>query len=243
MKMVISIFAVVFNQLMEFLQSVLDFFLNLDQHLFTMIVDYGVWIYLILFLIIFVETGLVVMPFLPGDSLLFAAGTFCAGVIGSTGETASLNLWLILALLTVAAITGDSLNYYLGKNLGLKMLNWKFRGNRLVNPKYIEQTQDFYKKNGPKTIIIARFVPIVRTFAPFVAGIGSMNYSTFFRFNIIGGIIWVFSLTLLGYFFGNIPIVQENFETVIFGIIGISILPMVWEFINAKFIKNRTKRD
>ncbi len=224
---------------MEFLQTVLDFFLNLDKHLFTMIMDYGLWIYLILFLIIFVETGLVVMPFLPGDSLLFAAGTFCAGVIGATGETASLNLWLILFLLTVAAILGDTLNYYLGKNVGLRMLNWKLGDKQLVNPKYIDQTQAFYSKNGPKTIIIARFVPIVRTFAPFVAGIGSMNYSTFIKYNVIGAFVWVWSLTLMGYFFGNLPIVQENFETVIFGIIGISLLPMVWEYVNAKFLKKR----
>lgn len=222
---------------MELLQTILDFFLNLDQHLHTMIVDYGFWIYLILFLIIFVETGLVVMPFLPGDSLLFAAGTFCAGVISSNGEEANLNLWLILGLLTVAAILGDSLNYYLGKRVGLKMLQMKFRGKEIVNRKYIEQTQDFYEKNGPKTIIIARFVPIVRTFAPFVAGIGSMHYGTFIRYNVIGAFIWVFGLTLVGYFFGNIPIVKENFETVIFGIIGISLLPMVWEFINAKYLK------
>lgn len=225
---------------MEFIQSVLDFFLNLDKHLFTMILDYGVWIYLILFLIIFVETGLVVMPFLPGDSLLFAAGTFCAGVIGASGEVASLNLWLVLGLLFVAAVLGDTLNYYLGKNIGLKILGWKIGEKQLVNPKYIVQTQEFYEKNGPKTIIIARFVPIVRTFAPFVAGIGSMNYSTFIKYNIIGGFVWVFGLTLLGYFFGNMPIVQENFETVIIGIIVISILPMVWEFISAKRKKNKT---
>lgn len=222
---------------MDFIQSVLDFFLNLDKHLFTMILDYGVWIYLILFLIIFVETGLVVMPFLPGDSLLFAAGTFCAGVIGASGEVASLNLWLVLGLLFVAAVLGDTLNYYLGKNIGLKILGLKIGEKQLVNPKYIAQTQEFYEKNGPKTIIIARFVPIVRTFAPFVAGIGSMNYFTFIKYNIIGGFVWVFSLTLLGYFFGNMPIVQENFETVIIGIIVISILPMIWEFISAKYIK------
>lgn len=222
---------------MEFLQSALHFFLHLDDHLFAMIMEYGVWIYFILFLIIFVETGLVVMPFLPGDSLLFAAGTFCAGVTATSGETANLNLWLVLALLSVAAILGDSLNYYLGQKIGLKILNWKIGERQLVNPKYIEQTQEFYKKNGPKTIIIARFVPIVRTFAPFVAGIGSMNYSTFIRFNIIGGLVWIFGLVLAGYFFGNIPIVKDNFETVIFGIIGISLLPMVWEFIKSKMKK------
>ncbi|MBF5026250.1 DedA family protein [Planobacterium oryzisoli] len=226
---------------MELLQSALDFFLNLDKHLFTMIVDYGVWVYLILFLIIFVETGLVIMPFLPGDSLLFAAGTFCAGVIGQNGETASLNLFLVLFLLIVAAILGDTVNYTLGKKVGLKALAWKIGDKQLVNPKYILQTQEFYKKNGPKTIIIARFVPIVRTFAPFVAGIGSMHYSTFIRYNVIGALVWVLSLTLAGYFFGNIPIVKENFETVIFGIIGISLLPMVWEFINAKYLTKKEK--
>lgn len=226
---------------MELIQSILDFFLNLDKHLFTMIVDYGLWIYLILFLIIFVETGLVVMPFLPGDSLLFAAGTFCAGVVGASGDVASLNLWLVLGLLFVAAVLGDSLNYYLGKNIGLKILGWKIGEKQLVNPKYIAQTQEFYEKNGPKTIIIARFVPIVRTFAPFVAGIGSMNYRTFIKYNVIGGFVWVFGLTLLGYFFGNMPVVQENFETVIIGIIVISILPMIWEFISAKIKKNKAE--
>ncbi len=226
---------------MEIIQSVLDFFLNLDKHLFTMIVDYGLWIYLILFLIIFVETGLVVMPFLPGDSLLFAAGTFCAGVTGASGEVASLNLWLVLGLLFIAAVLGDSLNYYFGKNIGLRILGWKIGEKQLVNPKYIAQTQAFYEKNGPKTIIIARFVPIVRTFAPFVAGIGSMNYKTFIKYNIIGGFVWVFGLTLLGYFFGNMPIVQENFETVIIGIIVISILPMIWEFISTKLKKNKAE--
>ncbi|MBD8018077.1 DedA family protein [Kaistella pullorum] len=226
---------------MELIQSILDFFLNLDKHLFTMIVDYGLWIYLILFLIIFVETGLVVMPFLPGDSLLFAAGTFCAGVVGASGDVASLNLWLVLGLLFVAAVLGDSLNYYLGKNIGLKILGWKIGEKQLVNPKYIAQTQEFYEKNGPKTIIIARFVPIVRTFAPFVAGIGSMNYKTFIKYNVIGGFVWVFGLTLLGYFFGNMPVVQENFETVIIGIIVISILPMIWEFISAKIKKNKAE--
>lgn len=221
---------------MEFLQSILDFFMHLDDHLQTMILDYGIWIYLILFLIIFVETGLVVMPFLPGDSLLFAAGTFCAGVIG---EGASLNLWLILILLSIAAILGDTLNYYLGKNIGLKILQWKIAGKTLVKKEYIQQTQDFFIKHGPKTIIIARFVPIVRTFAPFVAGIGSMHYRTFIRYNVIGGLVWVWGLTLAGYFFGNLPFVKNHFETVIFGIIGFSLLPMVFEFIKAKMKKNK----
>ncbi len=226
---------------MDFLHSFLDFFLHLDDHLFTMIQDYGNWIYAILFLIIFVETGLVVMPFLPGDSLLFAAGTFCVGVTNEAGETVSLSLMLVLGLLIVAAILGDGVNYYLGKTLGNRMLKTKFRGKQLVNPKYIEQTHKFYEKHGPKTIIIARFVPIVRTFAPFVAGIGEMTYSKFIRFNIIGGVLWVVSLTLAGYFFGSLPFVKNNFEIVIFGIIGLSIVPMIFEFIRAKINSKKQK--
>jgi membrane-associated protein len=192
------------------------------------------WIYGILFLIIFVETGLVVMPLLPGDSLLFAAGTFCAGVVNN-GETAELNLLLVLGLLIVAAILGDGLNYYLGKTIGLKALTWKLGNRQIVQQKYIDQTQAFFEKHGSKTIIIARFVPIVRTFAPFVAGIGKMSYRNFFRYNVIGGIAWVTGLTLLGYFFGNLEFVRKNFEIVIFGIIGISLLPMVIEILRAKF--------
>jgi membrane-associated protein len=222
---------------MEILKSFLDFFLHLDKHLFDLIIDYGFWIYAILFLIIFVETGLVVMPLLPGDSLLFAAGTFCAGVVNE-GKTAELNIWIVLSLLIVAAILGDGLNYFFGKTIGLKVLSWKIRGKQIVKQKYIDQTHAFYEKHGPKTIIIARFVPIVRTFAPFVAGIGEMSYSKFIRFNIIGGIAWVIGLTLMGYFFGNLEFVQKNFETVIFGIIGLSILPMIIEVIRAKFKKS-----
>ena len=218
---------------MEILKSLLDFILHLDKHLFDLILNYGIWIYAILFLIIFVETGLVVMPLLPGDSLLFAAGTFCAGVV-QHGKTAELNLWLVLVLLIVAAILGDGLNYFLGKTIGLKVLSWKIKGRQIVKQKYIDQTHAFYEKHGPKTIIIARFVPIVRTFAPFVAGIGEMSYAKFIRFNIIGGVAWVIGLTLMGYFFGNLEFVQKNFETVIFGIIGLSILPMIIEIIRAK---------
>lgn len=223
---------------MDVLKSILDFILHLDDHLFAMIQDYGTWIYGILFLIIFVETGLVIMPLLPGDSLLFAAGTFCAGVVNEAGEKAELNLWLVLGLLIVAAIIGDGLNYFFGRTIGLKVLHWKIRGRQLVKQKYIDQTHEFYEKHGPKTIIIARFVPIVRTFAPFVAGIAEMKYSKFIRFNIIGGVAWVIGLTLLGYFFGNLPFVQENFETVIFGIIGLSLLPMVIEILRAKMRKS-----
>lgn len=218
---------------MTLLKDFLDFFLHLDVHLFALIQDYGMWIYGILFLIIFVETGLVVMPLLPGDSLLFAAGTFCAGVVNN-GETAELNLFIVLALLIVAAILGDGLNYYLGKTIGLKVLTWKIGNRQIVQQKYIDQTQAFFEKHGSKTIIIARFVPIVRTFAPFVAGIGNMSYRNFLRYNVIGGISWVTGLTLLGYFFGNLEFVRKNFEIVIFGIIGISLLPMIIEFLRAK---------
>jgi membrane-associated protein len=218
---------------MTLLKDFLDFFLHLDTHLFALIQDYGMWIYGILFLIIFVETGLVVMPLLPGDSLLFAAGTFCAGVVNN-GETAELNLLLLLGLLIVAAILGDGLNYYLGKTIGLKALTWKIGNRQIVQQKYIDQTQAFFEKHGSKTIIIARFVPIVRTFAPFVAGIGNMSYRNFFRYNVIGGIAWVTGLTLLGYFFGNLEFVRKNFEIVIFGIIGISLLPMIIEILRAK---------
>ncbi len=218
---------------MDIIHQLIDFILHLDAYLFTMIMDYGNWIYLILFLIVFVETGLVVMPLLPGDSLLFAAGTFCAGVV-QNGQTAELNIMIIIPLLICAALIGDNLNYYVGKNIGLKVMQWKIRGRQLVKQAYIDKTQSFYDKHGPKTIIIARYVPIVRTFAPFVAGVGQMKYFKFLKFSIIGSITWVFALTLLGYFFGNLPIVQRNFEIVIFGIIGLSLLPMLIEYIKAK---------
>ena len=218
---------------MNIIQQLIDFILHLDAHLFTLIMDYGNWIYLILFMIVFVETGLVVMPLLPGDSLLFAAGTFCAGVV-QQNQTAELNLWIVIPLLCTAAFIGDNLNYYIGKNIGLKVMQWRIRGRQIVKQSYIDKTQAFYDKHGPKTIILARYVPIVRTFAPFVAGVGEMKYFKFLKYSIIGGITWVFALTLLGFFFGNLPIVQENFETVIFGIIGLSLLPMLIEFIRAK---------
>ena len=218
---------------MNIIQQLIDFILHLDAHLFALIMDYGNWIYLILFMIVFVETGLVVMPLLPGDSLLFAAGTFCAGVV-QNGQTAELSLWIVIPLLCTAAFIGDNLNYYIGKNIGLKVMQWKIRGRQIVKQSYIDKTHAFYDKHGPKTIIFARYVPIVRTFAPFVAGVGEMKYFKFLKYSVIGGITWVFALTLLGYFFGNLPIVQRNFETVIFGIIGLSLLPMLIEFIRAK---------
>jgi len=222
---------------MEIFNYLFDFILNLDNHLFKLILDYGIWIYAILFLIIFIETGLVVMPFLPGDSLLFAAGTFCAGVQNNTGQTAELNLGIILLLLTIAAVLGDAANYFLGKKFGLKFLKFKFKNRLIINPKYIDKTHDFYEIHGSKTIIIARFVPIVRTFAPFVAGIGNMTYGKFVRYNIIGGFLWVICLVFLGYFFGNLDFVKNNFEIVIFGIIGLSLLPMLFEIIRNTYKK------
>ena len=202
----------------------LDFFLHLDDKLFTIINDYGTTTYVILFLIIFVETGLVIWPFLPGDSLLFAAGAFAGAGL--------LNIALIIVLLFVAAFLGDTVNYFIGKKLGLRILQKKLKsGKQLVKQEYIDKTHEFYDKHGPKTIILARFVPIVRTFAPFVAGIGEMNYKKFISYNIIGGAIWVTGLSLLGFFFGNLPIVKENFEMVILGIIFVSVLPIIIEFI------------
>ncbi|WP_047419853.1 VTT domain-containing protein [Cellulophaga sp. Hel_I_12] len=220
----------------------LDFILNLDQHLFALVLDYGIWIYIILFLIVFMETGLVLMAFLPGDILLFTAGTFCAGVQNDVGQTAELNLLIVLFLLTLAAILGDNLNYYIGKNLGLKLLNCKIKDKPLINPTYTIKTNEFYARHGSKTIIIARFLPVIRTFAPFVAGIGTMTYSKFVRFNVIGAFVWVFSLVFLGYFFGNLPFVKQNFETVIFGIIVLSLVPILLEIYRNKPKKTDIKK-
>lgn len=211
------------------LKESLDFFLHLDDSLAGLIAEYGPAIYLILFLIIFVETGLVVMPFLPGDSLLFAAGSLAA--------MGHLDIALLLVLLFVAAVLGDSLNYFLGKNIGLRVLRWKIGKRQLVKQKYIDKTHDFYEKHGPRALIIARFVPIVRTFAPFVAGIGMMHYKKFFVFNVVGAFIWIFSLTLAGYFFGSIPFVKENFELVVLGVIALSVVPVIYALIKSRMKK------
>ena len=209
---------------MSAIYSLLDFILHIDNYLFLLIQDYGIWVYGILFLIVFVETGLVFMPLLPGDSLLFAAGSFCAGV-QIDNDLAQLNLLVVLLLLIIAAILGDALNFWVGQKYAL------------LKEKHLQQTQDFFEKHGSKTIIIARFVPIVRTFAPFTAGLANMRYSVFLKFNVVGGISWVLGLTLLGYFFGNLTIVRENFETVIFGIIGLSLLPMIIAIVKEKLAK------
>jgi membrane-associated protein len=221
---------------MNALCQLLDFILHIDNYLFLLIQDYGNWIYGILFLIVFVETGLVFMPLLPGDSLLFAAGTFCAGV-QIDNDLAQLNLFVVLGLLMTAAILGDALNFWIGQKYGRKLAQMQIGQYRILKEKHLQQTQAFFEKHGSKTIIIARFVPIVRTFAPFTAGLANMRYSTFLKFNVIGGVSWVLGLTLLGYFFGNLEVVRNNFETVIFGIIGLSLLPMLMAIAKEKMAK------
>lgn len=212
--------------LVEILTGVISFILHIDTHLGQIIAQYGVLSYAILFVIIFIETGLVFTPFLPGDSLLFAAGTFAA--IGS------FNIVFLLLLLFAAAFLGDSANYWIGHFFGQKLID---NPRVPINQEHIDKTQKFYDKYGGKTIFLARFVPIVRTFAPFVAGIGKMDYKKFLSYNASGGFVWVFGMTLLGYFFGNIPVVRENFSIVILAIIALSVAPGVVEFVRAK-LKN-----
>lgn len=213
---------------MEAIESLIDFILHIDQHLEYFINAYGYWVYAILFLIIFVETGVVVMPFLPGDSLLFAAGMLAA-------QQNDLNVWIVIGLLLIAAIAGDSLNYSIGKKFGMKVTRIKIFGKQFVQQEHIDKTHSFYEKYGSKTIVIARFVPIVRTLAPFVAGIGRMGYQTFLTYNVLGAIIWVVGVTLVGYFLGNIPIIKDNFSKVVIGIIILSLLPIIYEFVKAKY--------
>jgi membrane-associated protein len=193
--------------------------------------QYGTLTYLILFLIIFTETGIVVFPFLPGDSLLFVAGTLAAQTVNPGSPETLLNIWYLLPLLFIAAFLGDNLNYFIGDYLGPRVFREDFR---FLKRKYLEQTQAFYAKHGGKTIIMARFVPIVRTFAPFVAGVGTMKYSYFISYSIAGALLWVISLTTLGYLFGNIPIVKNNFTLVIYGIILLSVLPPAFQFLKSK---------
>lgn len=206
-----------------------DFIRHLDVHLEGIMREYQLATYLILALIIFCETGLVVTPFLPGDSLLFAAGAIVA-------KTGILNVWLLIPLLFLAAILGDNVNYAFGRYLGNRVFT---RDYWFLKRRYIDKTQEFYDKYGGRTLVIARFVPIVRTFAPFVAGVGNMPYRRFIGYCIGGGTLWVTSLTLAGYFFGQLPVVKNNFELVIFGIIGVSLLPIAVEFIRARMAAKR----
>ena len=209
---------------MELIRSLFDFVLHIDKNLELLISQYGVWLYLILFVIVFCETGLVVTPFLPGDSLLFAAGALAA----STGE---LNVFILWVLLCVAAVLGDTVNYAIGKKLGVSI----FSDNaRVLKTQYLRKTEAFYEKHGNKTIILARFVPIVRTFAPFVAGVGSMQYRRFITYNVIGGVVWVTLFLTVGYLVGNIPIIKNNFSLVTILIIIVSVVPMVLEVLKER---------
>lgn len=201
--------------------DLIDIILHIDKYLNIIITNYGVLTYLLLFFVIFMETGFVFTPFLPGDSLLFASGAFAAA--------GSLNIFLIFIIFSVASILGDTVNYWIGNYFGKKVFSTK-----LVNEKYYEKTRDFYKKYGNKTILLARFVPIIRTFAPFIAGIGKMDYFKFLSFNVIGGILWVTLFTLAGYFFGRMSIIKENFSIVIIAIILVSFIPVVIEYIKHK---------
>lgn len=211
--------------------EIINFFLHLDSYLATIINLFGGWTYVIIFAIIFAETGLVVTPFLPGDSLLF--------IIGTLAGSEYLNIWLVYIVLLTAAILGDTVNYWIGHHFGAKVFSSE--NSKLFNKSYLEKTRVFYEKHGGKTIILARFVPIIRTFAPFVAGIGKMHYGTFLFYNVVGGFAWVTSLVFAGYFFGGLEIIKDNFEYAVFGIVGISLLPMLFEYI--KHRREKRKED
>lgn len=206
------------------LKNIADIFFNLDSYIAVAIQSYGVFVYFLIFAIIFIETGLVIMPFLPGDSLLFISGTFSA--------SGALNVYVLFFGLSIAAILGDTINYWLGNYFGEKVFS------KFIKKENIEKTKAFYEKHGKKTIILARFVPIIRTFAPFVAGIGKMKYSTFLIYNIIGGISWVALFIFAGYFFGNIPLVKDNLTLVILVIIFVSLIPVVMEYFKNKRTKS-----
>jgi membrane-associated protein len=211
---------------MEFITTLIDILVHLDEYLAEVVQNYGVWTYLLLFIVIFCETGLVITPFLPGDSLLFAAGALAA--------LGGLNIVWLIILLSLTAILGDTVNYWIGNYIGPRA----FSGNiRFLRKEYLDRTHAFYERHGGKTIILARFIPIVRTFAPFVAGIGAMIYGRFLTYNIVGGIAWVMLFTLAGYYFGNLPVVQHNFSLVIVAIIAISLAPMVFEFLKSRLAK------
>ena len=212
--------------------SFIDLFLHLDKHVESFFLNYQTLSYFLICLILFCETGLVVTPFLPGDSLLFAVGATIAKV-------GILNIWLMIPLMIIAVLLGDNVNYFMGKFIGNRLFESEnLFLKKFLKREYLTKTEDFYEKNGGKTVIIARFVPIIRTFAPFVAGIGAMDYRKYIGYCIAGGIFWVTGLTLLGYYFGQLEFVKKNFEFVVLGIIGISVLPMVFEVVKAKMSKN-----
>ena len=208
---------------LEIIRTLIDFILHIDDHLVELVSTYGTETYLFLFLIIFVETGVVIMPFLPGDSLIFAGAALSAN--------GSLNIFILFFVVFFAAVIGDTVNYHIGKAFGNKLINWN---NRFIKKEYIEKTSHFFERHGGKSIIIARFVPIIRTFAPFVAGIGKMHYLKFLSYNVIGAVLWVLLICIAGFFFGNIPFVKDNFSIVIIAIILISLLPAVIGAVKAK---------
>lgn len=214
---------------MDWIMSMVDFVLHIDRHLVVLAANYGVWLYVVLFIVVFCETGLVVTPFLPGDSLLFASGALAAASGGM------LNIHMMALVMLGAAITGDAVNFAIGKYFGTKL--FANPHSRIFKREYLDKTHAFYEKYGGKTIVLARFVPIVRTFAPFVAGMGDMNYARFIRYNVIGALVWVLSLTYLGYAFGNVPVVKNNFGLVVMVIIFISIVPMILGMIQANWNK------
>lgn len=218
---------------MELLSGFIDIVLHLDTHLLALVQEYGIWVYAILFAIIFAETGLVIAPFLPGDSLLFVIGALCG--------MGSLELQVAMPLLILAAFMGDNTNYWVGRLLGLRLLN--HANQKLIKHEHLEKTHAFYDKHGGKTVIFARFLPILRTFAPFVAGIGTMNYRLYVMYSIIGGVSWIGSLTLAGYFFGNIPVIKDNLTLMILVIIVISFIPAILEFIKHRRNKKRGTND
>ena len=203
---------------------IINFILHIGEHLQQIVNDYGSWVYAVLFAIVFCETGLVILPFLPGDSMLFAAGSIAA--------MGGMNIFVLVGLLILAAVLGDFVNFEIGKHFGQKLFSNP--NSRIFKPQYLQKTQDYYAKYGGRTIIIARFVPIVRTFAPFVGGMGQMPYREFIKYNLVGAVLWVTSFTLLGYFFGGLQIVKNNFSLFLIGIIVVSVLPMVIEVWRAK---------
>ncbi|KGL38233.1 cytochrome O ubiquinol oxidase [Listeria newyorkensis] len=219
---------------MDIIQAMISFIIHIDQHLVEIINTFGIWTYVIIFLIIFVETGLVIFPFLPGDSLLFAAGAL-AVLPGS-----ELNIVILLIVLWVAAVLGDTVNYHIGKKVGTSIPPDSWLG-KFINQEKMDKAEAFFNKHGGKTIFIARFMPFIRTFAPFVAGASRMNYRYFLNYNLLGATVWVLLCTMAGYFFGNIPVVKDNFSLVVLGIIFVSILPMIFSFVKSKMDSRKAK--
>ena len=222
------------DSFLPFVAQFIDIVLHLDKHLALLVAEYGVWIYAILFLIVFCETGLVVTPFLPGDSLLFVAGALAAEGVGGGG----IDIRILIAVLLTAAVLGDNVNYWIGRWVGDHVLRWG-EGSRFFNRTAYDKTHAFYERYGPMTMTMARFVPLVRTFAPFVAGVARMTYPRYFAFDLLGAVLWVFSLTLAGYWFGNLPVVKNNLSLVIVGIVVVSVLPMAIGWLRSRLATAR----